>query len=176
MRAAARLRSQGGKKKLTKKRRAIALTPLTTDEVRRLPKPHAGFAALIDICVGLVHDFPDELSSSDIDVAGLQKDQADATALSATRASLMKELALVNDTLVALNARIWTQETIIYAHGRVAARSSAAVKRAIEPIERFMKHGPRKKPPTTASTSSSSTSTASTAPSTTGTPSNDETP
>jgi hypothetical protein len=172
MRPAVGLRSKGSKKNLTKKRAGIALTPLTVDEVRRLPKPHAGFLGLVDDCVSLVHDFPNELSGSDIDVAGMEKDQANATVLVARRAALAKELALVDDTLVSLNSRIWTQEMIIYAHARVAARSNMDVKRAIEPIERFLKHAAHKKvapPPSTTTSSStassSGTSSATTAPS-----------
>jgi hypothetical protein len=113
-----------------------------------------GFQGILEDCAELVQTFPNELGGGDIDVAGMRKDLADYTALAEQRASLAKELALVEDTLQMLGSRVWSQEMTIYARGRTAARTNVNVKRAIEPIERFMKHGPHKKvaPPSTPST------------------------
>lgn len=123
----------------------IELTPLTTDEVRRLPKPHTGFEQFAGSLAALVEDYPTELGTGGINLAAMRASLARYQALAAPRAAAAQQLALVDDTRLAQGSAAWAQMLLIYSRAQVAARTNINVRRAIEAFERFMKHPAHKK-------------------------------
>jgi hypothetical protein len=151
MRTRSSLGSTGSKSNRTQ-RASIPLTPLSVDEVRKLPKPHTGFEAFIAPFIALVRANPDDLGASGVDLDAMSKDFADYSALTAPRAAAAQklaeaaqQLAAIDDTRLLLGSRIWTGELIIYARGRAAARTNVLVKRGIEAFARFMRNARSKK-------------------------------
>jgi hypothetical protein len=135
--------STGGKSNLTK-RASIKLTPLTIAEVRRLPKPHAGFEAFVEPLAEIVETYPNDLGTG-IDAPAMREHLAQYQALTAQRTALAKQLALIDDTRVRLSSLVWTGEMLIYSRARSAARTNEDILHAIEDFERFMKTGPHEK-------------------------------
>jgi hypothetical protein len=156
MRTRSSLGSTGSKSNRTQ-RASIPLTPLSIEEVRKLPKPHTGFEAFVAPFAALVRANLDDLGASGVDVDAMEQDYADYSALTAARAEVAQRLSAIDDTRLFLAAKVWAQELIIYARGRAASRTNILVKRGIEAFARFLKNGPQKKtatpsaptPPTT---------------------------
>jgi hypothetical protein len=126
-------------------RASLKLTPLTTAEVRRLPKPHAGFEAFVEPLAEIVQSYPNDFGTG-IDLAAMRDSLARYQALAALRAQLADQLALVDDTRVQLSSAVWMEQMLIYSRARSAARTNADILHAIEKFESFMKTGPQKKP------------------------------
>ena len=143
MRSGSRLRSTGDKSNLTE-RASIELTPLTTAEVRRLPKPHTGFEAYVEPLAQIVQRYSSELGVG-IDVAAMRDDLAKFQALAEQLSDASELLALIENTRLQLSSGVWEQELLILSRVRSAGRTNASLLRAISAFEEFMKHGPHKK-------------------------------
>jgi hypothetical protein len=112
--------------------------------VRRLPKPHVGFEAFVEVLAKIVETYPDDFGTG-IDVSAMRARLADYQALEAERDEAASQLALLEDTRLQLGSSVWQDELLIYARARSAARTNPGVLHAIEGFEQFMKRGPQKK-------------------------------
>jgi hypothetical protein len=144
MRSRSRLGSTGDKSNLTAARASIQLTPLTTAEVRRLPKPHAGFEAFVEPLAQIVQRHSDELGVG-IDVAAMRDSLAKYQALAEQLADAAEQLTLIENTRLQLSSGVWEQELLILSRVRSAGRTNASLRREIRAFEEFLKHGPHKK-------------------------------
>jgi hypothetical protein len=143
MRSRSRLGSTGSKSNLTE-RVSIQLTPLTTAEVRRLPKPHTGFEAFVEPLAQIVQRYSDELGAG-IDAAAMRDDLAKYQALAEQLADANEQLALIENTRLQLSSGVWAQELLILSRVRSAGRTNASLRHAIRAFEDFLKLGPKKK-------------------------------
>jgi hypothetical protein len=143
MRSRSRLGSTESKSNLTE-RASIQLTPLTASEVRRLPKPHAGFEAYVEPLAQIVQRYASELGVG-IDVAAMRDCLTKYQALAQALADAAEQLALIENTRLQLSSTVWDQEMLILSRIRSAGRTNPSLLHAIRAFEEFMKHGPHKK-------------------------------
>jgi hypothetical protein len=143
MRSRSRLGSTGDKSNLTE-RASIQLPPLTIEEVRKLPKPHAGFEAFVEPLAQIVQSYPNDLGTG-LDLASMRAELASYEALVAEIAAASKALARLENTRVQLGASVWAREMLIYSRARSVGRTNLEVRYAIQEFEQFMKNGPHKK-------------------------------
>jgi hypothetical protein len=149
MRSRSRLGSTGDKSNLTE-RASIQLAPLTIEEVRKLPKPHAGFEAYVEPLAQIVQSYPNDLGTG-LDVAAMRAELTSYEALVAEITAAQNALARLENMRVQLGASVWGHEMLIYSRARSVGRTNAELRFAIQPFEKFMKNGPHKKtaaPPT----------------------------
>jgi len=157
MRSRSRLGSTGSKSNLTE-RASIQLTPLTTAEVRRLPKPHTGFEAYVEPLAQIVQRYSSELGVG-IDVAAMRDDLAKFQALAEQLSDASELLALIENTRLQLSSGVWAQELLILSRARSAGRTNPSLLHAIRAFEDFMKNGPQKKATTSSTPSAPGTPT-----------------
>jgi transcriptional regulator with AAA-type ATPase domain len=136
-----------GKRLVTKSRSQTIEAPhLSATDIRRLPKPRAGFVQFAQEAIALLKARADVVVVNGIDPDAM------LTALQAYAAAMQdvskKKSAYVTaaDALLVLGSTIWGQTLVAYQHLKVAARTDGGLQTAIEPLEAFMKkRGSRKK-------------------------------
>jgi len=132
-----------------KQKKESSLVSLTLEQLRRLPKPRAGFEQL---AVGLLELYKknlDKLEMSGVDVDAAAETLAELESLQAMHVEAQKQLALIEDTILYRSSSVWTVVLEIYARAIRVAHTDGAIARAIAPFAQFMKIGPRKKVTTT---------------------------
>ncbi len=96
------------------------LTPLTVEEVRRLPKVHIGFEAFVEPLAEIAETFADDMGRGGIDLSSMREALAAYQDLAAAHEEAKQKLALIADTRRFNAAKVWSQELIIYNRARAA--------------------------------------------------------
>jgi|JI10StandDraft_1071094.scaffolds.fasta_scaffold1995535_1 hypothetical protein len=134
------------KKSAKKKKTAPTLVDLSSDEVRALPKPREGFADQAADLVALYEKHAGVLGEVETSTTAIREDLAAWHALGPVEQAAIKHAEMATETRLLHAARAWSGMLEIYKRAQAAAPKNRAVASAIEPFEKFMSVGPRKKP------------------------------
>jgi hypothetical protein len=121
-----------------------ALVYLTPEEVRRLPKPRAGFEQFVARLVALVNARPDAIRIKGFDAEATLAELRAYMELHAVVNDARLRLAKALDTRLLHGSNVWRTTLRIYRHALAAAQDDVNIEFAIAEFEAFMKIGSRK--------------------------------
>ena len=121
------------------------LVYLSPKEVRRLPKPRAGFEKYARQLVALATEHSDVLRIKGFDAEATLAELRACTEMNSVVRDARLQLAMALETRLMHAANAWRTTLRIYQHARVAAPDDVRIESGIASFAKFMKTGRRKK-------------------------------